>query len=57
MDKDKREKVALFRFGVISRLLWIKEDERQKEALFREIISTAWEIPFPGGPPRDDPRS
>ena len=46
MDKEKREKVALFRFGVISRLLWVKEDERQKEALLREITSTTWEIPF-----------
>src|SRR4030043_834507 len=46
MDKEKKEKVALFRFGVISRLLWVKEDERQQEALLREITSTAWEIPF-----------
>jgi len=46
MDKEKREKIALFRFGVISRLLWVKEDERQKEALLREITSTTWEIPF-----------
>jgi hypothetical protein len=46
MDKEKKEKIALFRFGVISRLLWIKEDERQQEVLLREIISTAWEIPF-----------
>src|SRR4030042_2838601 len=46
MDKEKKEKIALFRFGVISRLFWIKEDERQQEALLREIISRAWEIPF-----------
>src|SRR3990170_6541733 len=46
MDKEKKEKMALFRFGVISRLLWVKEDDRQKEALLREITSTAWEIPF-----------
>src|SRR4030067_637304 len=46
MDKEKKEKIALFRFGVISRLLWVKEDERQQEALLREITSTAWEIPF-----------
>jgi len=31
MDKDKREKIALFRFGMISRLLWVKEDERQHQ--------------------------
>ena len=48
MDKEKKEKIALFRFGVISRLLWVKEDERQQEALVREITSTAWEIPFSG---------
>ena len=41
MDKEKKEKIALFRFGVISRLLWVKEDERQQEALVREITSTA----------------
>ena len=46
MDKEKKEKIALFRFSVISRLLWVKEDERQQEALLREITSTAWEIPF-----------
>ena len=46
MDKEKKEKIALFRFGVISRLLWVKEDERQQEALLREILSTPWEIPF-----------
>src|SRR4030043_1120786 len=48
MDKEKKEKIALFRFGVISRLLWVKEDERQKEALLREITSVSWEIPFSG---------
>ena len=46
MDKEKKEKIALFRFGVISRLLWIKGEERQQEVLLREITSTAWEIPF-----------
>jgi putative transposase len=46
MDQEKKEKIALFRFGVISRLLWVKEEERQQEALLREITSTAWEIPF-----------
>jgi transposase InsO family protein len=46
MDQEKKQKIALFRFGVISRLLWLKEDERQKEALLREITSRAWEIPF-----------
>jgi transposase InsO family protein len=46
MNQEKREKIALFRFGVISRLLWGKEDERQQEAFLREITATAWEIPF-----------
>ena len=46
MDKEKKEKIALFRFGVISRLLWVKEDERQQEALLREMTSRAWELPF-----------
>src|SRR4030042_395332 len=48
MDKERKEKIALFRFGVISRLLWVKEDERQQEALVRQITSTPWEIPFSG---------
>jgi len=46
MNQEKKEKIALFRFGVISRLLWVKEDERQQEALLREITATPWEIPF-----------
>ena len=46
MDKEKKEKIALFRFGVISRLLWIKEDERQQEALLREITSTSLGAPL-----------
>jgi transposase InsO family protein len=46
MDQEKKQKIALFRFGVISRLLWVKEEERQREALLREITSMAWEIPF-----------
>src|SRR3989337_4482674 len=46
MDKEKKEKIALFRFGVISRLLWVDEDERQEEGLLREMTSRAWERPF-----------
>src|SRR4030043_2442691 len=46
MDKEKKEKVWLCRFGVNSRLHGVKEEERQQEALLREITSTAWEIPF-----------
>ena len=46
MDQEKKEKIALFRFGVISRLLWIKGQERQQDALLREMTSKAWEIPF-----------
>src|SRR3989304_9970187 len=46
MDKEKKEKSAVFRFGGISRLLWVKEDERQQEALLREMTSRAWELPF-----------
>ncbi len=46
MDQQKREKIALFRFGVISRLLWVKKDERQQEVLLREMTSRTWEIPF-----------
>ena len=46
MGPEKKEKIALFRFGVISRLLWLKEDERQQEVLLREITFTSWQIPF-----------
>jgi hypothetical protein len=31
MEKEKEEKMAMFRFGVISRLLWVKEDECQHQ--------------------------
>jgi transposase InsO family protein len=48
MDKEKKEKIALFRFGVISRLLWVKKEDRRQEALLREITSMPWEIPFSG---------
>ena len=33
MDKEKKEKIALFRFGVISRLLWVKEDRAPARSL------------------------
>ena len=50
MDKEKKEKIALFRLGVISRLLWEKKEERQQDVLLREMTSTPWESPFSGRP-------
>jgi transposase InsO family protein len=45
MPEDKKQKVAVFRYGVISRLVWQKG---KKEPLIREITSAQWEIPYCG---------
>ena len=48
-DKSKKEKTAVFRFGVISPLVGVKQTQRgDKERLIREITSRQWEIPYSG---------
>ena len=47
IEREKREQVAAFRFGVIYPLLDIGQKERgRKEALLTEIISKQWNIPY-----------
>lgn len=47
MQEDKKRKIALFRFGVISSIVGIKETDRgQREALIREVTEKQWEIPY-----------
>jgi transposase len=46
MSEEKREKIALFRFGVIAPLVGLKNTERgTTERLIREIASREWIIP------------
>ena len=50
MDKEGREKVALFRFGVISSLVARKDmSPGEREEIIRGLVSRSWEIP---GTPR-----
>jgi putative transposase len=48
MDRDKQEKIAVFRFGVIFPL--VEKDLHkywgEKERLLRELVGKEWEIPF-----------
>ena len=48
MDREKQEKVAVFRFGVIFPL--VEKDLHQywgeKERILRELVSKEWEIPY-----------
>lgn len=48
MDQEQKEKVAVFRFGVIFPLIEkdLKEFWGEKERILRELVSREWEIPF-----------
>ncbi|MCF7939584.1 MAG: DDE-type integrase/transposase/recombinase [Spirochaetales bacterium] len=47
MDREKREAIAAFRFGVIYPLLDIEKGERgRKEEVLREISEKRWNIPY-----------
>lgn len=49
MDEDRRKKIALFRFGVITPLLGVKDQGwGHRSRLLREICSKQWEIPCSG---------
>jgi len=49
MKKDKKQKIALFRFGVISGVLNVKETEKgEREERIGEVTSKEWDIPFSG---------
>lgn len=49
MDKEEREKIALFRFGVITPLLGVRQKEwGQRAKLLKEISEKQWDIPGSG---------
>lgn len=49
MEKDKKQKIALFRFGVISGILSVKETEKgEREKRIGDVTSKEWEIPYSG---------
>jgi len=49
MDEDRRKKIALFRFGVITPLLGVKNQGwGHRSRLLREICAKQWEIPYSG---------
>lgn len=48
MDQEKKEKVAVFRFGVIFPLVECRVHEKwgEKSQILRELVSREWEIPY-----------
>ena len=49
MEREKKEKIALFRFGVIAPLIAIKKTEKgERERRIREITQVQWDIPYSG---------
>jgi len=48
MDREKQEKIAVFRFGVIFPLVErdLHEYWGEKERILRELVSKEWQIPF-----------
>lgn len=49
MEEDRRKKIALFRFGVITPLLGVKNQGwGHRSRLLREICAKQWEIPCSG---------
>lgn len=49
MKKDKKQKIALFRFGVISGILSVKDTEKgTREERIGEVTSKEWDIPYSG---------
>lgn len=49
MEREKKEKIALFRFGVIAPLIAIKETQKgERKRRIREITQVQWDIPYSG---------
>jgi len=49
MEQEKKEKIALFRFGIIAALTALKKTEKgERERRLREITQTEWDIPYSG---------
>lgn len=49
MKKDRKQKIALFRFGVISGIISVKDTEKgEREKRIGEVTSKEWDIPYSG---------
>lgn len=49
MEEERKKKIALFRFGVISQLIGLQKGARgPTEVIIREIVAKLWDIPFSG---------
>ncbi len=48
MDSEKKEKIAIFRFGVIFPLVECNTHEHwgEKESILKELVNTEWSIPY-----------
>ncbi len=47
--KKRNERIALFRFGIISAITSLRKSERgEKEKIIEEITKTQWDIPYSG---------
>lgn len=48
MDSEKKEKVAIFRFGIIFPLVECNVHEQwgEKESILKELVSKEWDIPY-----------
>ena len=47
MEHEKKEKIAVFRFGVIFPLLDVNREQwGAKERIIQQVIQKSWEIPF-----------
>ena len=45
MDTERREQIALFRFGVIAPLVGRHLDRGERESILEQITSSRWQIP------------
>jgi transposase InsO family protein len=49
MEEHKKQKIALFRYGIIAELTGLRQTQRgEREKLISELVSRSWEIPFSG---------
>lgn len=49
MEELKKQKIALFRYGIIAELAGLRQMERgERERLTRQIVSQSWDVPYSG---------
>ena len=48
MDQDRRQRIALFRFGVIAELVDCPLGAGEREERVRRIAEKDWQVPFSG---------